>query len=1019
CSVAPGHGRRGLPWGAVALLALFALLLRRGQRRAAGASAAGLVATGALVAGATALAPAISHAQDVQLYQPAPGVEGYFGVEGARTLGENVLVPALHLHVANAPLVTRDRYSEELIEKQDYVEYLATMDVQLAYGLLDGLDLVLDVPLHDTQGTLIESAGNDGAHLGDIRVGARAALLKIKPGQQFGVTLSVPVSLPTGSDEGFVGEGGAAVSPSLIAEWVGGRLRAGAQIGARFRTEDHTLSTLDLSHELAWGAGIGAHLFDNLEGLIEVAGRSPLTDVNPLSAGSPVEGRAGLRYVDDSGFAISAGAGTGFAEDYGAPRWRAFVGLAYVGDPCGGDSDGDGIGDACDRCPEVADADQIDSDGDGVGDACDVCPWAEEECPCPIPTPTDLDADGIDDGDDNCPGLGNPDQADADQDGRGDRCDFCPNTFDDAEHGCPLSIPAVKRRQVPQSQLIEVTGVVTGIVTDPGTAAGSFFLEAAADAGFDPLAGHVGLYVYMGNRRVGIDPPAVGQRVTVAARFNIYFGQTQLHQVARLDVADPEELPPPLALTVQEVLDGGPVYEGQRVCVARVQVTDIAPPPGAGDGNAGPTNEFVVAHGPDEDGVRVDDFLYREDPLPALDDRFVRVCGVLRLANENYKIEPRDRTDLDRGPPVVIAIEPPLSFLRAGDEGVPQGFDGEPLTVVLSAIAEMPVAVQVESGDPAALLTTGAVVVPVGERRATLTLEGVLPAEAVAVRAWTAEQEAPIEATVRVVGPEDVPTTLRFDPAELELAMLEQRDVLLRLDLPAPPDQVATVHVEPAGIVSVPAEVEFDPNAMFARFTVEALAAGDAVITADLGDLHAEATVTVSAVPIDPIISEVNYDMTGVEDHEYVEIQNPGNAPIPLAGLTLGMVNGSNGQRYRTFDLNNAGAALPGGAFLVVGDPAVRDLLPPGALFLAIASANDNHDFQNGDPDGVEITRNGEILDSVVYARGEIASLPDAVVIPDDPNDATTRAPSRCVAADGTVSWRLVDGTPGAPNACQ
>lgn len=42
-------------------------------------------------------------------------------------------------------------------------------------------------------------------------------------------------------------------------------------------------------------------------------------------------------------------------------------------DPCvtGHDEDGDGIGDDCDVCPQLAD-DQSDGDGDGVGDACDL-----------------------------------------------------------------------------------------------------------------------------------------------------------------------------------------------------------------------------------------------------------------------------------------------------------------------------------------------------------------------------------------------------------------------------------------------------------------------------------------------------------------------------------------------------------------------------------------------------------------------------------------------------------------------
>ncbi|NAS14406.1 thrombospondin type 3 repeat-containing protein [Poritiphilus flavus] len=71
------------------------------------------------------------------------------------------------------------------------------------------------------------------------------------------------------------------------------------------------------------------------------------------------------------------------------------------------DDDNDGILDVDDNCPLIGNAAQLDTDGDGLGDACD----------------TDDDNDGILDGEDNCPLTPNADQADADNDGIGDVCD--------------------------------------------------------------------------------------------------------------------------------------------------------------------------------------------------------------------------------------------------------------------------------------------------------------------------------------------------------------------------------------------------------------------------------------------------------------------------------------------------------------------------------------------------------------------------------------------------------------------
>jgi len=71
------------------------------------------------------------------------------------------------------------------------------------------------------------------------------------------------------------------------------------------------------------------------------------------------------------------------------------------------DEDGDGIPDGEDNCPAVSNPGQADADKDGEGDVCD----------------EDNDADGISDVEDNCIAVANPNQEDMDGDGIGDACD--------------------------------------------------------------------------------------------------------------------------------------------------------------------------------------------------------------------------------------------------------------------------------------------------------------------------------------------------------------------------------------------------------------------------------------------------------------------------------------------------------------------------------------------------------------------------------------------------------------------
>jgi len=119
------------------------------------------------------------------------------------------------------------------------------------------------------------------------------------------------------------------------------------------------------------------------------------------------------------------------------------------------DTDGDGVFDKKDDCPDTpfdSRVDErgcaIDSDRDGVPDGLDACPhtivgWPVDDVGCPL----DTDGDGVEDGRDNCPGTPNGAEVDehgcpkdTDGDGVYDGIDACPRTPRGAQvdaRGCP------------------------------------------------------------------------------------------------------------------------------------------------------------------------------------------------------------------------------------------------------------------------------------------------------------------------------------------------------------------------------------------------------------------------------------------------------------------------------------------------------------------------------------------------------------------------------------------------------
>jgi len=118
------------------------------------------------------------------------------------------------------------------------------------------------------------------------------------------------------------------------------------------------------------------------------------------------------------------------------------------------DTDGDGIQDSEDACPNVAGLAEFngcpDTDGDGIPDKDDACP--NEAGPASTNGCPDRDGDGVADKDDQCPDVAGPAEnngcpwPDADGDGVFDKDDQCPNIAGPAENnGCPIVTAEVQK----------------------------------------------------------------------------------------------------------------------------------------------------------------------------------------------------------------------------------------------------------------------------------------------------------------------------------------------------------------------------------------------------------------------------------------------------------------------------------------------------------------------------------------------------------------------------------------------
>lgn len=334
------------------------------------------------------------------------------------------LRPTLNLvgHYARNPVVLQERETSQTAAR--LLKDQLKLDVGLGVGLFERVELgfVLPVVLYQTGEEFAGFATPNPVDLADARASIRARILQAGG---FGLAAQLTGYLPTSDSAPYQAGPDAAALASLIVDYQGEGAypwRVAGNVGWAFQAE-RSATELSTDDRLDFRAAAGVQLIrDVLELRASVFGRwEALAEVDrSVSAG--YLGGAQV-YWGDTGLASTFGVGGAIAGGYGEPNFRALASLSYApksryietldaSSSCApGDtscSQGAGalaqdnamIGGLGEDEPAVmidegdaVDETRIDSDGDGIPDIHDKCPDEPETI------------NGIDD-DDGCPDEG-------------------------------------------------------------------------------------------------------------------------------------------------------------------------------------------------------------------------------------------------------------------------------------------------------------------------------------------------------------------------------------------------------------------------------------------------------------------------------------------------------------------------------------------------------------------------------------------------------------------------------------
>ncbi len=320
-------GAGALPW--VAALVIAGLL--RARRKSAGAAALLAVAVTVTQAQAQESVPTASRNFALERYQPQSGLDDILGIQSANVAPAGSWSLLLNVSYANVPL--RAVAVDDSGVQRTLAVSQTTTTLSASIGVLDRFELGAALPLIASHNSGADAVHPDLANtsppfgLGDVRLSGKMRLFSSGP---WALGASLPVTLPIGTSQAFMGNGGPTASPAVIGQWRGGRNSSVLlNTGIALRPSQQMLN-VNTGSAWTFGAAGKVDLLpqQNLALQLTVAGELSFSGITPEQ--TPLEALAAVRWLPWKNLAVTLGGGPGLSPGYGTPRFRMLGTVAWV-----------------------------------------------------------------------------------------------------------------------------------------------------------------------------------------------------------------------------------------------------------------------------------------------------------------------------------------------------------------------------------------------------------------------------------------------------------------------------------------------------------------------------------------------------------------------------------------------------------------------------------------------------------------------------------------------------------------